>query len=257
VAKVFLSSTHDDLREYRAAAFDVLRRIGHEPIAVEAPQASGLDPLLARLQPVAAADLVIVIVARRYGHIPLDERISMVETEYEYAVKAAKPVLVFLLDDSANWPAEDAEVEPSLLQQFRTRLAQTRVVSFFHSLADFQAKLAAAVERWAAEAARGVPFEVTLDQLPLAWRLVAGSFAEPELLHHLDPAAFVAAIEKWEEANNADKNAPWVSRLARAGQALDSAQTNHEASSLWIAWMRATRPPKATGDTESSKGAPQ
>ena len=34
MAKVFLSSTLDNLREYRNAAFEVLRRIGHEPIGI-------------------------------------------------------------------------------------------------------------------------------------------------------------------------------------------------------------------------------
>ena len=189
MARVFVSSTVDDLREYRAAAFELLRSIGHEPVGIRMLEATDRDPLAAALEQVAAADLLILIVARRYGRIRPNEQLSIVETEYRYAVKAAKPVLVFLLDDSASSPVGDAEVEPALLQQFKTRLVQTRVVSFFNSLTDFQAKLAAAVERWGAEAASGAIFEVTLESLPLAWRLVAGSFAEPELLHHLESSS--------------------------------------------------------------------
>ena len=248
MAKVFVSSTLDDLREYRETAFKELRRLGHEPIGIETLEAVDEDPALATLKQVAGSDLFILIVARRYGRTREDTGVSMVETEFEHAMSASKPVLVFLLEDAATWPSELAEGEPRL-RRFKDRLTRARIVSFFSSLADFISKLEAAVKGW--DAARRVSsVEVTLDDLPLAWRLVVASFAEPEFLRRLDPTAFVTAIEKWEDANNLDTHAPWPSRLERAGRALDSTQTDHDASALWLAWMRATRPLKSYADTK-------
>jgi hypothetical protein len=246
VAKVFVSSTFNDLREYRVAAFDVLRRLGHELIAMETLEAVAEDAASVAFKQIDAADLFIVIVGRKYGQTREDTGVSMVETEFEHAANASKPILVFLLDDSAPWPPELSESEPRL-RRFKDRLTRARIVSFFSSLPDFTSKLEIALRGWDA-ARRQSTSEVTLDDLPLAWRLVVGSFAGPEFLRRLDPTAFVTAIEQWEEANNANKDAPWPSRLERARRALDNAQTDHEASALWLAWMRATRPMKADTD---------
>ena len=213
-------------------------------------QAAYEDPVEAALKQIAAADLFVGIVARWDGRILQATHLSVVETEYVYATQAAKPVLIFLLDDSASWPEEFTEVDQPLWQ-FRTLLTRERSVSFFASLPEFQSKLEAAVKAWDAQR---VTFDVTVDDLPLAWRLVAGSFAEPELLRHLDPSAFVAAIKKWEEANKADNNLPWPARVERARKTLDHAQTDYEVSALRLAPMPATRPAQAAGDTNTSDG---
>jgi hypothetical protein len=221
-------------------------KLGYQPIRMEDLGANAEDALSVALKQIDVADLFIVIVATRYGRTIEDTGASMVETEFEHALKASKPILAFLLDDSVRPTAEQVESEPRLLR-FRDRLTRGRIVSFFSSLPDFISKLETALRGWEA-ARRQSTSEVTLVDLPLAWRLVVASFAEPEFLRRPDPTAFVAAIEKWGEANKVDRDAPWPSRLEQARQALDSAQSGHKASALWLAWMQATQPMKAPTD---------
>jgi len=242
VAGVFISSTTNDLREYRDAAVAVVRKLGHHPIRMEDLGAVAEETLSAALKQIDDADLVIVIVARRYGQTREDTGVSMVETEFEHALDASKPILAFLLDDSAEWPTEQIKSEPRLLR-FRDRLTRDRIVSFFSSVPDFTSKLETSLRGWAAR--RPSASDATLVDLPLAWRLVVASFAEHEFLRRPDPTAFVTAIEKWGEANKIDQDAPWPSRLEQARRALDNAQSGHKASALWLAWMEATRPMKA------------
>src|SRR5262245_24069295 len=173
---MFISSTINDLREYRDAAVDLVRKLGHQPIRMEDLEAVAEDALSVALKQIDIVDLFIVIVARRYGRTIEDTGASMVETEFEHALHASKPILAFRLDDSAQWPTDHIESEPRL-QRFRDRLTRGRIVSFFSSLSDFTTKLDIALRGWDA-ARRQSTSEVTLDDLPLAWRLVVASFSE-------------------------------------------------------------------------------
>lgn len=243
MAKVYLSSTGDDLREYREAAREVLKRQGHLMLSHDPLRVIDGD-LKASLDQIAAADLLVMIVSRRDG--------KFAEAEYARAKEANKPLLVFMLGDEPRGSVEEPDQPPS---SFVRRLTNAGVsILRISSVSDFATKLEGAVTQWDTNRAKPPSIDITLDDLPLMWRLVVGSFADPELLRHLDPSAFVAAIKKWEEANSADPAAPWPSRLERARKALDSAQTEHEASAFWIAWMRATRPAKTTAAEPPESG---
>ncbi|WP_295444686.1 DUF4062 domain-containing protein [uncultured Thiodictyon sp.] len=68
-------------------------------------------PLAACLERVRAADVLVVILAHRYGGVLVDAALnpegkSITWLEREAAVAAGRPVLAFVLDEGADWPAE-------------------------------------------------------------------------------------------------------------------------------------------------------
>jgi hypothetical protein len=251
MAKVFLSSPLEDLPEYRDAALAALKGDGHEVLSFGDLNA-GAD-LSAKLQQmIGDADIVVFIAGRRFG--------QWMAAEYDHAKRTNKPVLVFRLQDRVASRGGPSEAEDPLLA--RLRKEQEQVVGLFTSTSDLIPKLQASVRHLLERLERNrppppppEPVAITLDDLPLAWRLVVGSFAEPELLGNLDPAAFVAAVAKWESASNVDSSAPWPSRLERARKALDDAQTDHEPSAFWLAWKRATRPSTTTAANAPAGGS--
>ncbi|MCL5279985.1 MAG: DUF4062 domain-containing protein [Planctomycetes bacterium] len=112
---VFISSTAEDLKptEYRAAARDAALTAGFFPEMQEYWAAKDNPPLKECLTKVAAADVLIVVVAYRYGWVPPDQpeknakkRKSITWLECEKAKADGKDVLVFLVDKHHQWPQE-------------------------------------------------------------------------------------------------------------------------------------------------------
>src|ERR1039458_5886820 len=67
---VFISSTSEDLKLYRAAAERAASRAGFLKVMMEDFEASGHPPLEVCLEKVSQADVLVVIVAHRYGWVP-------------------------------------------------------------------------------------------------------------------------------------------------------------------------------------------
>jgi tetratricopeptide (TPR) repeat protein len=106
MARIYVSSTYGDLKDYREKAYRVLRQLGHDPIAMEDYVATDQRPLAKCLADVGACDLYVGIFAHRYGHIPKDdnpEGRSITELEYRYAKAHGIPCLIFLLDLGVPW----------------------------------------------------------------------------------------------------------------------------------------------------------
>src|SRR6516225_6601309 len=70
VARVYVSSTFEDLREYRAKVRLVLQQLRHVDVAMETYVAEPERPLEKCLEDVAASDLYAGIFAWRYGYVP-------------------------------------------------------------------------------------------------------------------------------------------------------------------------------------------
>jgi formylglycine-generating enzyme required for sulfatase activity len=105
---VFISSTDLDLRDYRAAARDAAITADFFPSMMEYFPASGAHPpLSACLEKAAAADVVIVIVAHRYGWIPPEAPAggkSITWLECEHAASRGIEVIPLLVDPDYPWP---------------------------------------------------------------------------------------------------------------------------------------------------------
>src|SRR5438105_3839182 len=101
MAKIYISSTYDDLVEHRRAVNDVLLQLGQQVIAMEHYVASDQRPLARCEADVRACDLYVGIVAWRYGFIPAGQDRSITELEYRAALDQSVPVLLFLADEQA------------------------------------------------------------------------------------------------------------------------------------------------------------
>src|SRR5512144_726363 len=106
MANVFLSSPLEDLPEYRDAANAALMRDGHEVFSLRDVNA-GADLTAEVRNRISQADIVVFIAGRRFGR--------WMAAEYDYARSATKPVLVFLLRDSATSRAHPSEADDPLL----------------------------------------------------------------------------------------------------------------------------------------------
>jgi hypothetical protein len=173
--RIFVSSSFEDLKEHRAAAIRVLRQLGHEVIAMEDMTAGSSAPLVKVLEMVDRSEAYVGIFAWRYGYLPqqaVDSArpppvpvpnvkgakpgdTSITHYEYLHAVERGLPVMAFLLDEHCPWPPElidgfdktraGAQENADKIRALRLSLQQERVVSWFTTPADLEARVSAAV----------------------------------------------------------------------------------------------------------------
>jgi hypothetical protein len=173
--RIFVSSSFEDLKEHRAAAIRVLRQLGHEVIAMEDMTAGSWAPLAKVLDMVDRSEVYVGIFAWRYGYSPQQAidpaqpvaglgpnvkgskpgETSITHYEYLRAVERGLPVMAFLLDERYPWPPEfvdgfdrtraGAQQNADKIQALRLLLQQERVVSWFTTPSDLEARVSAAV----------------------------------------------------------------------------------------------------------------
>jgi hypothetical protein len=175
--KIFVSSTFEDLGDHREAAIRALRQMGHEVVAMEDFTASSAPPVERVLDLVRGCQAYVGIFAWRCGYIPLRRdipdqvvlppgfvpgRTSITHLEYLQAMAHGRQVLAFLLDETVPWPPHridafvaapsatsdgtEAKATPgSQIQELRQSLKRARIVSFFSSPSDLEARVATAV----------------------------------------------------------------------------------------------------------------
>ena len=108
VLDIFLSSTSEDLKDYRRIVGDTLARLGQFAVRMETFGAKPNKPLPQCRQEVARSDALIVIVGHRYGWVPTrkdggDGTRSITWWEVQWALDEKKPVYAFLIDQAATW----------------------------------------------------------------------------------------------------------------------------------------------------------
>ncbi|NIA29267.1 MAG: DUF4062 domain-containing protein [Actinobacteria bacterium] len=111
---VFISSTVEGLAEYRQAARDAALRAVFQPRMMEYWAASASNPPYPEcMAKVDETDLLVVIVAHRYGWIPPDQpeggKKSITWLECERAKDNGKEILAFIVDPKVDWPEKDKE----------------------------------------------------------------------------------------------------------------------------------------------------
>ena len=153
MAKIYVSSTYNDLKDHRKAIYHTLRQMRHDVIAMEDYVATDQRPLEKCLADVANCDLYIGIIAWRYGHVPAKdnpERNSITEIEFRHALQAHKPCLIFLLAEDYPWPPLQVEKGEGgeRLQALRAELSEAYTASFFRSEEDLARLVSTAVHNW-------------------------------------------------------------------------------------------------------------
>jgi hypothetical protein len=135
--RIFISSTFEDLREYREATFAAIRSLGHAAEDMLTWSADERTPLTVSLDRVRHSDVVVLLVAHRYGTPPPGKRISITEAEYRAARDAGVPVLAFFLDESVPWPPAFIERDRrKKLTRFKTMVSTDLVRKTFTSKED-------------------------------------------------------------------------------------------------------------------------
>jgi hypothetical protein len=107
MATIYLSSTYEDLRDYRLAVFEALRKSGYQVFAMEDYVATDQRPVDKCLKDVEKADIYIGLFAFRYGYVPPANHnnpsgLSITELEFRHAERLKKPCLTFLADHKAS-----------------------------------------------------------------------------------------------------------------------------------------------------------
>ncbi len=148
MANVYVSSTFQDLEDYRAKVLEALRSNRHIDIAMEHYGAQNRRPLDKCLEDVANCDLYVGLFAWRYGYIPNNQTKSITELEFEQAIKTKRPRLIFVARKS-KWDLELMEMERyQEIVQLRQRVMSDRIVAEFSSIDELYGKLVSALMEW-------------------------------------------------------------------------------------------------------------
>jgi hypothetical protein len=170
--RIFVSSSFVDLKEHRPAVIRVLRQLGHEVPAMEDLTAASAAPLSKVLDMVDRSEAYVGVFAWRYGYVPgsagtvVSGQVPLVKnaivgqtsiTHYEYlrALERNLPIMAFLLDEQYPWPPQlidgfdktnpQASTDSSQIRALRQQLQLERVVSWFTTPSDLEARVSAAV----------------------------------------------------------------------------------------------------------------
>ena len=162
--RVFVSSTFEDLAEYRNAVRDAVLRAGAMPILFEEQPASARPVAETVRQAIDRSDAVLLLVGHRYGAGDPQTGKGWIEAEYEAARKRAKPLLVFMAADDAPWPPKFIDPDRTKIQAFRQRLASDLVVHTFRGPDDLRFAVIEALAQFVS--ARERPPEVATAKTP-------------------------------------------------------------------------------------------
>jgi CheY-like chemotaxis protein len=146
--RVFLSSTFEDLKEYRAQAALAVERLGQQGIRMEVFGARSSGATEVCTEEIGASDAFIGIYAYRYGFTPDGADRSITEQEFDLAY-SKKPVFCFLIDENFPWLPLYIEGSPGKekLAEFKQRLSKVVVVDRFTTAEDLAFKVSSALGR--------------------------------------------------------------------------------------------------------------
>ncbi len=143
VRKVLLSSTARDLGACREAVYKAISWLdGYQCIRMEdfGARDEEADPFCRAR--VAECDVFVGLIGYLYGSGPAGSEVSFSQGEYEAAIEAGKPRLLFLTSDAFPMTLREPDALWQRQQAFRERVKRERIVDFFDT-ADSLATLVA------------------------------------------------------------------------------------------------------------------
>jgi hypothetical protein len=154
---IYLSSTYEDLQDYRRVLFDALRKSGHQVIAMEDCVARDHRPVENCLKDVEQAHIYVGLFAFRYGYIPPPQHnnpngLSITELEFRRAEALKKPCLTFVVNDTTAWPrvfddAYTAEGKGERVKALRQHLLTEKLASSFSTPHELRTLVLAALTK--------------------------------------------------------------------------------------------------------------
>ncbi len=145
MARIYISSTYQDLAAAREAVYRALRKMRHDVIAMEDYVATDQRPVDKCLADVAECDIYVGIFAWRYGHIPPEQKCSITELEFREAVRCKKTCLLFLLHEEAPWPRKQMDADPERIEALRAELSRDYIVGFFRTADELAREVSVAI----------------------------------------------------------------------------------------------------------------
>ena len=148
IRTVFLSSTARDLAEYRQAVYDAIEGLdGYHCVRMENFGARDWDADEFCRAKVAECDLLVGIVGHLYGSCPEGKEQSYTEREYEAAIAAGIPRLMFFAPGEFPVPANliESDEERKKQHNFRERVSRERIRDSFTSPEDLAGKVRQAI----------------------------------------------------------------------------------------------------------------
>jgi Domain of unknown function (DUF4062) len=139
--QIFVSSTYLDLIEEREQVLKACLEMGHIPVGMEMFSAADEEQWKTIQRQIDEIDYYVILVAHRYG-TTTKEGISYTEKEYDYAVLKGIPILGFVIDDNALWPANKIDKEENVkisLTNFKDKV-RSRLVNFWSNKDELHAK---------------------------------------------------------------------------------------------------------------------
>jgi len=148
--RIFVSSTFVDLKDYRVAVQEAIRKLGHIDVSMEHFGARDERPQDECLRLIREESAFFVgIYAHRYGMIPKGATTSITEAEYEMATNAGLKRFIYIVDDSVPWILSNVDKGKARakLCSFKDRLKADHMWSSFSNKDDLAAKVAADLGR--------------------------------------------------------------------------------------------------------------
>ena len=139
--RIFLSSTAVDLTAYRQIADDTLLRLQQQSVVMERFGAMPGTPVAECERLAGECDVLVCIVAHRYGFEPEAGLGSITRREVNAARRAGKPVFAWIVEDAHPWTdvkEQDRLLQPDVLADPAKALA---VVDAVRALGQFKAWL--------------------------------------------------------------------------------------------------------------------
>lgn len=148
--RIFLSSTFNDLKDYRLIVQNAIRQLGAVDVSMEHFGARDERPLEACINIIQKeSDLFVGIYAHRYGYIPDDQLLSITEMEYKSASDINLPRFIYIIDENQPWlPAYiDGGENKAKFDIFKKHLLKHHICQSFGSGDQLATKVVADIGR--------------------------------------------------------------------------------------------------------------
>lgn len=143
---VFLSSTFEDMKEYRKAIIDRIIKRRMVPICMENWGANANKVTSVITDEVKKADIYLGIFGTRYGYVDENTNMSMTEIEYREALASNKPILVYIAKNAKDDITTGDNSQKML--ELLTEIEKERIDYYFNSIDQLGEQVFADLERY-------------------------------------------------------------------------------------------------------------
>lgn len=194
--KIFLSSTYEDLEDYRRAVRDAILRVGYQPIGMEDFGSQPKEPKVAAIDKVVECEAFVGIYAHRYGTIPDGDSLSITEQEFAKAQEVSIKCLCYRVDPNFFWPEEfkDKGEKSEKLVRFLKRIDGRLLRSLFTTPDDLAKQVGIDIAREFPKDLAFVSFP-TLHSIPPPAADFTGRENElTEIMQHFENGATISGL---------------------------------------------------------------